>query len=157
MGPGFLVSIAYIDPGNCKNTLFMIFFCNERKSISDMVYLWYSNDNWQSRRIFSLGHNINMRCHDIFLWYSILPSSLFNLCFFFSFFPVTLDHIVGIMCCSCNSINGSQSWGGHWYLIWQSNFFLPNKFYYVSGKFNFLFWIPSIYFAACRKTLSRAL
>jgi len=114
MGPGFLVSIAYIDPGNCKITLFLIFFCNEGKTYVT-VYLRYSFNNLQLRRIFRLGHNINMRCFETFL--VIVNPSFISFTLLLFFFSVTLDHIGGIMCCSCNSINGSQSWGGHWYLI----------------------------------------
>lgn len=84
MGPGFLVSIAYIDPGNCKITLFLIFFfSNEGKTNSETVYLWYSYNNLQLRRIFRLGHNINMRCIDTFLVIFNPTSSVFHFCLFF--------------------------------------------------------------------------
>jgi hypothetical protein len=62
MGPGFLVSIAYIDPGNCKIVISLLLTCHHKLCANKHVYhtcnLLYS----QLKRICRREQNSSMRC-----------------------------------------------------------------------------------------------
>lgn len=148
MGPGFLVSIAYIDPGNCKITtsqfvMLTKFDTSPWLSFDCICYSW----NWSTVR-----SSVQVWGMDIFFLFRVYLLDSFEfgaICIWIDdeaqvialllsieallnsyrksevelnvtlFVAVAMDHISGFMCGSCHSIPGSKPGGCYRLMIFK--------------------------------------